>query len=103
MQQIQKYEDQSFLIQMLVEAKNNIWQNINANITYMWPSIQITFDQEELVHRVKTTIENTQVYLDHIPEETQNIIKLLNSKSKEELEDMNIPDRTTTIMELGGF
>ena len=42
--QIQKYEDQSFIIQMLAEAKNNIWHNINANITDMWPSIQITFE-----------------------------------------------------------
>lgn len=48
-QQIQKYEDKSLLIQMLAEAKHNIWHNINANVTELWPYIQIIFEQEELV------------------------------------------------------
>lgn len=38
--------------------------------------------------------------LEHRPEEAQRIIKFLNSKTKEELEDSNILDRTTTSMEV---
>ena len=45
------------------------------------------------MHRVEATIENRKVYLEHRPEEAQNIIKLLNSKTKEELEDLNISDK----------
>lgn len=66
----------------------------------MWPSIQIAFEEEELVHKVKAEIENTKVDLEHRPEEAQNIIKMLNSKTKEELEHLSIPDRTTTVMEV---
>lgn len=65
----------------------------------MWPSIQITFEQKELVHKFETTIEIIKVDLEHLPKEYQKIIKLLISKT-EELEDMNIPDRTTMVMEV---
>jgi len=34
---------------MLVEANLNIWHNINANVTELWPFIQIILEQEELV------------------------------------------------------
>ena len=85
---------------MLVEAENRIWQNINVNIAYMWPSIQITFEQEEIVQIVKTTIQNIEPDLEHRPEEAQRIITLLNSNTKDELEDVNIPDRTQTTMEV---
>jgi len=66
----------------------------------MWPSIHIIFEQEEPVHKVKETIENTKVDLEHGPKEAQKIIKQLNSKTKEELEDFNILDRKTIVMEL---
>jgi len=49
MQQIQKYEDHSIIIEMLVEERHNIWHNINANVTKLWPSIQIIFEQKDLV------------------------------------------------------
>jgi len=52
---------------MLTKAKNNIWKNINANITDMWPSIQVIFEQEELVHRVKVATQNTRVDIEHRP------------------------------------
>lgn len=48
-QKIQKDEDQSIIIQMLGESKSNIWNNINPNITNLWPFIQIILEHEELV------------------------------------------------------
>jgi hypothetical protein len=35
-----------------------------------------------------------------MPTETTEIIKFLNSKTREELEDLNIEDRTETILEV---
>lgn len=74
-QQIQKYENQSLTTHMLVEAKKSIWHKINANITKLWSSIQIIFEQEELVQNVKAAIEQTNI-------EANRIIKMLNSKTK---------------------
>ena len=52
------------------------------------------------MQRVKTTIENTKVDLEHKPKGEQNIIKLLNSKTKDEIEEMKILDRTSAVMEV---
>jgi len=51
------------------------------------------------VQRIKTTIQNTKADLEHRLEEAQKIIKLLNSKTRKELEDLKIPDMTTIVME----
>ena len=66
----------------------------------MWPLIQITFEKEEMVQRVKLTIENTKVDLEHRPRDAQNIIKLLNSETKDQLEDLKISYRTVVVMEV---
>jgi len=85
---------------MLGEAKRNIWHNINANVTELWLLIQITLEQQELIYRVKEAIEETKVDIEHRPEEAQKIIRVLNSKNRDELEDLNIQDMTETEMEV---
>lgn len=82
-QRIWNYEDQSIIIQMLAEEKHSIWHNINANVTDLWPFIQIIFEQEVLVQTVKVAIEKTKSYIEHKLEEAQTIIRMLNSKTKE--------------------
>jgi hypothetical protein len=58
------------------------------------------FEQNELVQRSQQSIENIRVELGEMPTKAAEIIKFLNSKTREELEDLKIEDRTETILEL---
>ena len=86
------------MAQTLSQAKENIWTNINATIIDIWPVIQIIFEQEELIQILKKTlIEHVWEILGDKSTEATTLIKLLNSKTKEELEELQIEDRTETI------
>jgi hypothetical protein len=56
--------------------------------------IQIMFEQNELVQRSKQAIEKIRVELGYRPTQANEIIKFLNSKIREELEELKIEDRT---------
>jgi hypothetical protein len=76
----------------LTEAKWNIWTDISRSINEIWPMVQIMFEQHELVLRSRQTIDKIRGELGEIPTEANEIIKFLNSKTKEELEDLKVED-----------
>jgi hypothetical protein len=84
----------------LSEAKENIWMDIYQSVTEIWPLIQIMFEQHELVQRARQAIDKIKGELGEMPTEANEIIRFLNSKSKEELEALQIEDRTETILEV---
>jgi hypothetical protein len=84
----------------LVEAKENIWMDISKSINEIWPMVQIMFKQNELVQRSKQAIEKIRAELGEMPTKATEIIKFLNSKTREELEDLRIEDRMETILEV---
>jgi hypothetical protein len=84
----------------LVEAKENIWMDISKSINDIWPMVQIMFEYNELVQRSKQIVEKIRGELGDMPSEAAEIIKFLNSKTREELEDLKIEDRTETILEV---
>jgi hypothetical protein len=84
----------------LAEVKENVWTDITKSINEIWPMIQIMFEQNELVQRSKQAIENSRVELGDRPTQANEIIKFLNSKTREELEELKIEDRTETILEV---
>jgi hypothetical protein len=84
----------------LVEDKENIWMDISKSINEIWPMIQIMFEQQELVLRSKQAIEKIKGELGEMPTEANEIIRILNSKTREELEDLKIEDRMETILEV---
>ena len=53
-----------------------------------------------MVHNVKTIIEHTKVEIEHKLTEARMIIKMLNSKTKDEHEEFNIQDRKDVVMEV---
>lgn len=53
------------------------------------------FEQGQLVHKAKVAITEIKEELDHKPGEATRIIKVLNSKTKDELED-----RTDVVLEV---
>jgi hypothetical protein len=84
----------------LAEVNENVWTDINKSINEIWPMIQIMFEQNELVQRRKQAIEKIRVELGDRPTQANEIIKFLNSKTREELEEPKIEDRTGTILEV---
>ena len=78
----------------MAEVKKNLWTYITKSINEIWPMIQIMFEQNQLVQRSKQAIEKIRVELGDRPTQANDIIKFLNSKTKEELEELKIEDRT---------
>ena len=69
-------------------------------MTDVWPSIQIIFEHQELITRCRSVIEKDKEDLKTKPVEALDMITVINSKSREKLEHINIIDRTTTILEI---
>jgi hypothetical protein len=84
----------------LAEAKETIWMDISKSTNEIWPMVQIMFEQHELVLRSKQTINMVKGEFGEMPTEANEIIKFLNSKTKEEQENLKIEDRTETILEV---
>jgi hypothetical protein len=84
----------------LAEVKESVWTDITKSMNEIWPMIQIMFEKNELVQRSKQAIEKIRSELGEMPIEANEIIKFLNSKTREELEDLRIEDRTETILEV---
>lgn len=97
---IQKLESESLMANTLAHAKEIIWTKTSQSMIEIWPSIQIIFQQQELIIRCRALIEEQKAALKTKPTEATYMIKVLNSKTKEELEEINISDRIATIIEI---
>jgi hypothetical protein len=99
-QEMQQLQKQTVGGKTLAEAKENIWTDISKSINEIWPMVQIMFEQHELVLRSRQAIDKIRGELGEMPTEANEIIKFLNSKTKEELEDLKVEDRMETILEV---
>ena len=59
-------------------------------MTEVCPSIQIIFEQQELITKCKAAIEEQKENLKKKPSEVIDMIKVFNSKNKEELESESL-------------
>lgn len=84
----------------LTDTKNIIWTNITQSINDVWPSIQIIFEQIDLVKASREEIQRTRAELGRMPEEATRLIIFLNNKNKYQLEELGIEDRIGTILEV---
>ena len=66
----------------------------------IWPSIQIIFEQKELIKKGHRNHCSSKGKAWRDAHKASNIIRFLNSKSKYELEELGISDRTATILEV---
>jgi hypothetical protein len=62
--------------------------------------VQIMFEQNELLERSKQAVEKIRTELGDMPVQANELIRFLNSKTREELEELKIEDRTETILEV---
>jgi chromosome segregation ATPase len=99
-QELQQLRKQTVAGKTLAEVKESVWTDITKSMNEIWPMIQIMFEQNELVQRSKQAIEKIRSELGEMPTQANEIIKFLNSKTKEELEELRIEDRTETIFEV---
>jgi hypothetical protein len=99
-EEIQQLQKQTVGGKTLAEAKENIWMDISNSINEIWPMVQIMFEQHELVIRSRQVIDKIKRDLGEMPTEANEIIRFMNSKTREELEELKIKDRTKTILEV---
>jgi hypothetical protein len=78
----------------LAEVKEIVWTDISRSINEIWPMVQIMFEQNELLERRKQAVEKIMMELGDMPSQANEIIRFLNSKTREELEELKIEDRT---------
>ena len=83
----------------LNEINDILWDNIIELIRDIWPSIQAIFEQNELVKVAQEEINRTRHELRGRPEQAQQLIQFLNSKTKQQLALLGIDDRTGAILE----
>jgi hypothetical protein len=84
----------------LAKVKESVWTDITKSMNEIWPMIQIMFEQNELVQRSKQDIDKIRSELGEMPTWANEIIKFLNSKTREELKELRIEDRIETIFEV---
>ena len=99
-ERIQKLEKELTLKEPLAQAKQQLLANIINSVNDIWPSIQVIFEQKDLIKEGIKAIQKVKEELGSKPEEANEIIKFLNSKNKQELEEIDISDRTETILEV---
>jgi len=84
----------------LAEIKKILWINITQSINYVLPSIQVIYEQMDLVKGAHGAIQQTRAQLGQMPEQANRLIHFLNAKNKEQLEVLGILDRRDTILEI---
>ena len=99
-ERMKNLEKELTLKEPLPQAKEQLWANIIDSVNDIWPSIQVMFKQNDLVKEATEAIQRVKAELGDIPEEASRIIQFRNSKNKYELQELDIADRTSTILEV---
>ena len=84
----------------LKEIKEIIWTNIIQSVYDVWSSIQIMYEQNELVKLALKEVQKAREELGNMPEEANQLIQFLNTKNIHQLKELGIQDRTGTILEI---
>lgn len=88
------------LEQPLRKTKEMLWANIIDSVNDIFPSIQVIFEQIELVKIATEAIQKVKEEFGDKPEDANRLIHFLNDKNRYELHELNIEDRNATILEI---
>ena len=69
----------------LGQAKEKLWANIIDSVNDIWPSIEVIFQQIDLIKKAMEAIQRVKAELGDMLEKATRIIHFLNSKNKYEL------------------
>jgi hypothetical protein len=98
--ELQQLQKQTLTGKTLAEVKELVWTDISKSIHEIWPMVQIMFEQNKLLERSKQAVEKIRSELGDMPTQANDIIRFLNSNTREELEELKIKDCTETILEV---
>ena len=84
----------------LAEIRGIFWTNITQSLNDVWRSIQTIYEQIDLIRVAQIEIQKTRALLGQMPEQANRLIHFLNTKTSEELEALEIRDRTGTILDI---
>lgn len=90
---IDKLEKELSLKEPLAQEKQQLWANIINSINDIWPSIEVIFEHKDLIKKEGNAILKVKEDLGKKPEEATKIIKFLNYKNNQELEELGISDK----------
>jgi hypothetical protein len=80
-------------------AKHIIWDDIANTIFKNWFYFTLVQDEIDLIIVVLKDIKGTTNELENKPDLVVDIIKFLNNRTKEELKDLQVNDRTSIVMD----
>lgn len=78
----------------LKEINGILWDNIIELIKSIWPSIQAIFEQNDLIKVAQEEINRTRDELRGRPEQANQLIQFLNTRTKQQLAVLGIKERT---------
>ena len=84
----------------LAKMRGILWTNINQSICNVWRSIQVIYEQIDPVRVAQVEIQKERALLGQMPEQANQLIHFLNTKTSEELEALEIKHRIGTILEI---
>jgi len=99
-ERMKNFEKELLLKEPLAQTKEQLWANIIDSVDDILPSIQVIFEQNDLVKEATKAIQRVNAELGDTLEEATRIIQFLNSKNNYELQELDINDRTGTILEV---
>lgn len=91
---IKALEKELTLDKTLAEIQRILWAKINKSITDQWRSIQAIHEQMELICLAQFENQRARAALGTMPKQANIMINFLNHQTKEELESMQIMNRT---------
>jgi len=87
-QQIKALEKDLTFENPLKDSRKIFWTNIIDGINDIWSSIQIIFEQIDLVKPALAKVQRTRDELGGKPEEAIRLINFLNSRNRQKLEKL---------------
>ena len=99
-EQVKILQQQVNLTDQVAYIKNHLWTKIIEGIHSQWPSIQIIYEQKELLQAANAEIDKTKKEIENKPPQEVQLIAFFNSKTKEELEELKISNRTEAILQI---
>ena len=82
------------------QTKEMLCANIIDFVNDIWPSIQVIFEQTELVSVDTEAIQKVGEELGDEPKDANQLIHLINNKNRYELHELGIEDRIEAILEI---
>jgi len=84
----------------LGKTKEMLWANIIDSVNDIWPSIQVIFEKTVLIKIAMEAIQKVKEELEDKPEDANRLIHFLTNKNRYELQELDIEDKTETILEI---